>query len=51
MILEGKKPKDWEAFKKLFYNQFLPTNFEQDVKKEWDRLAQREHKTVRHYVA
>ena len=49
--LEGKKPKDWEAFKKLFYVQFLPTNFEQDVKKEWDRLAQREHKTVRRYVA
>ena len=50
LILEGKKPKDWEAFKQLFYVQFLPTNFEQDVK-ERDRLAQREHETVQRYVA
>ena len=39
LLLEGKKPKTWEAFKQIFYVQFLPTNFERDVKKDWDRLA------------
>ncbi|MCO5586247.1 hypothetical protein L7F22_040186 [Adiantum nelumboides] len=39
-ILEGKKPKDWSAFKKAFYSQFLFSDFEQEVRKEWDRLSQ-----------
>ncbi|MCO5604623.1 hypothetical protein L7F22_058792 [Adiantum nelumboides] len=30
-ILEGKKPKDWSAFKKAFYSQFLPPDFEQEA--------------------
>ena len=51
LILEAKKPKDWDAFKQMFYAQFLPTNFWQDVKKEWDPLAQREHESIQHYVA
>ncbi|MCO5602839.1 hypothetical protein L7F22_056978 [Adiantum nelumboides] len=30
-ILKGRKPKDWEDFKKSFYAQFLPPDFETDV--------------------
>ncbi|MCO5568074.1 hypothetical protein L7F22_021769 [Adiantum nelumboides] len=30
-ILEGKKPKDWSAFKEAFYSQFLPPDFEQEL--------------------
>ena len=32
------------------HKKFLPTNFEQDVKKVWDCLAQREHESVPRYV-
>ncbi|MCO5553102.1 hypothetical protein L7F22_006623 [Adiantum nelumboides] len=50
MILENRKPQDWSAFKKAFYAQFLPPDFEQEVKKEWDRLSQLENETVPQYV-
>ncbi|MCO5576486.1 hypothetical protein L7F22_030296 [Adiantum nelumboides] len=49
-ILEGKKPKDWSAFKKAFYSQFLPPDFEQEVRKEWDRLFQWEDESVPQFV-
>ncbi|MCO5559656.1 hypothetical protein L7F22_013257 [Adiantum nelumboides] len=49
-ILEGKKPKDWSAFKEAFYSQFLPPDFEQEVRKEWDRLSQWEDESVPQYV-
>ncbi|MCO5592255.1 hypothetical protein L7F22_046253 [Adiantum nelumboides] len=49
-ILEGKKPKDWSAFKEAFYSQFLPPNFEEEVRKEWDRLSQWEDESVPQYV-
>ncbi|MCO5595641.1 hypothetical protein L7F22_049686 [Adiantum nelumboides] len=49
-ILEGKKPKDWSAFQEAFYSQFLPPDFEQEVRKEWDRLSQWEDESVPQYV-
>ncbi|MCO5589436.1 hypothetical protein L7F22_043403 [Adiantum nelumboides] len=49
-ILEGKKPKDWSVFKEAFYSQFLPPDFEQEVRKEWDRLSQWEDESVPQYV-
>ncbi|MCO5582254.1 hypothetical protein L7F22_036146 [Adiantum nelumboides] len=49
-ILEGRKPKSWEDFKKAFYGQFLPPDFEKEVKKEWDRLSQDENESVSAYV-
>ncbi|MCO5573803.1 hypothetical protein L7F22_027577 [Adiantum nelumboides] len=50
MILENRKPQEWSAFKKAFYAQFLPPDFKQEVKKEWDRLSQLENETVLQYV-
>ncbi|MCO5572304.1 hypothetical protein L7F22_026057 [Adiantum nelumboides] len=50
MILENRKPQDWSAFKRAFYAQFLPPDFEQEVKKEWDRLSQLENEIVPQYV-
>ncbi|MCO5553718.1 hypothetical protein L7F22_007244 [Adiantum nelumboides] len=49
-ILEGKKPKDWSAFKEAFYSQFLPPDFEQELRKEWDRLSQWEDESVSKYM-
>ncbi|MCO5577620.1 hypothetical protein L7F22_031451 [Adiantum nelumboides] len=49
-ILEGKKPKDWSAFKEAFYSQFVPLDFEQEVRKEWDHLSQWEDESVPQYV-
>ena len=49
-ILESRKPHNWMAFKKAFYAQFLSPDFEQEVKKEWDRLSQLENETVPQYV-
>ncbi|MCO5577678.1 hypothetical protein L7F22_031509 [Adiantum nelumboides] len=50
MIFKNRKFQDWSAFKKAFYAQFLPPDFEQEVKKEWDRLSQLENETVPQYV-
>ncbi|MCO5582874.1 hypothetical protein L7F22_036775 [Adiantum nelumboides] len=49
-ILENRKPQGWKAFKKAFYAQFLPPDFEQEVKKEWNRFSQSENETVSQYV-
>ena len=50
LILEKRKPQTWEQFKKVFYGQFLPPDFEDDVKKEWDWLSQKENEKVTAYV-
>ncbi|MCO5569029.1 hypothetical protein L7F22_022735 [Adiantum nelumboides] len=50
LILEKNHPRTWEEFKKVFYCQFLPSEFQKDVKKEWDRLSQKEHETVSTYI-
>ncbi|MCO5576730.1 hypothetical protein L7F22_030547 [Adiantum nelumboides] len=50
LILEEKKPADWPSFKKAFYTQFLPLDFEEEAKKEWDRLSQLENKMVPQFV-
>ena len=35
-ILEGKHAKTWKEFKVQIFEQFLPPDFEKDVRKEWD---------------
>ena len=49
-ILEGKKPRSWEHFKSQFFKQFLPRNFEKDVRQEWDWIKQDEGESVSSYM-
>lgn len=55
LVLEGQKPRTWKDFKKIFLCQFLEsdfeTDFENEVKMEWDWLAQDENQKVCKYIA
>jgi len=50
LILEKRKPPTWEHFKRVFYAQFLPPDFEDNIKEEWDWLSQKENERVTAYV-
>ena len=49
-ILEHSDAKTWTLFKEQFYEQFLPLDFEKDVRKEWDWISQKEEESVSQYV-
>ena len=49
-ILEHSDAKTWTLFKEKFYEQFLPPDFEKDVRKEWDCISQKEGGSVPRYV-
>ena len=49
-ILERTHARTWREFKNQFYEQFLPPDFEKEVRKEWDWVLQKEGETVHKYV-
>lgn len=51
LVLERKKSQTWEAFKKVFFRQFLDSDFEDDVKMEWNWLTPKEKQNLHKYIA
>ncbi|MCO5599663.1 hypothetical protein L7F22_053768 [Adiantum nelumboides] len=48
-ILENRKPQDWTAFKKAFYAQFLPPDFEQEFRLNFSSICYHGLRSLNYY--